>query len=69
LGTAETLFARFSDFLKNPRSADVKEFEWTGNQLRECIRDIQEDIDALDETIDIVRVNPQKFRVGFDCSG
>ncbi len=42
---------------------DEKEFEWTANELKDCVRNINEDADALEETVAIVRQNPAKFKV------
>eukprot|EP00042_Codosiga_hollandica_P052354 m.662663 g.662663 ORF g.662663 m.662663 type:complete len:248 (-) comp58477_c0_seq1:5006-5749(-) len=61
--TADPLYARFNEFLTNPRIGDAKEFEWTSKQLRDCIKDIQEDVDALDETNELVRQNPAQFKI------
>ncbi|KAJ4944964.1 hypothetical protein JOQ06_013503 [Pogonophryne albipinna] len=42
------------------------ELDWSANELRNCLRAIDWDLEDLSETISIVESNPGKFRLGDD---
>ncbi|MEQ2205272.1 hypothetical protein XENOCAPTIV_006773 [Xenoophorus captivus] len=40
------------------------ELDWSANELRNCLRAIDWDLEDLSETISIVESNPGKFKLG-----
>ncbi|XP_029939805.1 syntaxin-6 [Salarias fasciatus] len=43
--------------------ASKEEVDWTTNELRNCLRSIEWDLEDLEETVSIVESNPKKFNL------
>ncbi|XP_074653794.1 syntaxin-6-like [Tubulanus polymorphus] len=63
LNTSQGLYQRWCELVNDPNSVSKEEFEWTSNELRNCLRSIDWDLEDLDETIGIVEKNPKKFKI------
>lgn len=61
LSQTQALYERWKELSAQARGGD--ELEWTANELRNGLRNIEWDLEDLDETIAIVEKNPAKFRL------
>ncbi|XP_030638147.1 syntaxin-10 [Chanos chanos] len=64
LTRAQGLFERWEELLQDGTPVSRDELEWSTNELRNCLRAIDWDLEDLNETISIVESNPGKFRLG-----
>ncbi|KAK1802414.1 hypothetical protein P4O66_022080 [Electrophorus voltai] len=64
LSRARGLFGRWEELLHEETPVSRDELEWSTNELRNCLRAIDWDLEDLHETISIVESNPGKFRLG-----
>ncbi|XP_062845730.1 syntaxin-10-like [Trichomycterus rosablanca] len=58
------LCERWAELLQEEEPVSRDELEWSKNELRNCLRAIEWDLEDLQETISIVQSNPGKFRLG-----
>ncbi|XP_061882417.1 syntaxin-10 [Entelurus aequoreus] len=63
---ARGLFDRWEELLQDGTQVSRDELDWSTNELRNCLRAIDWDLEDLSETISIVESNPGKFRLGED---
>ncbi|KPP60125.1 syntaxin-10-like, partial [Scleropages formosus] len=63
LGRARGLFERWEELLEESTPVSRDELDWSTNELRNCLRAIDWDLEDLHETISIVESNPGKFRL------
>merc|ERR1712054_455171 len=61
--TAEAIFTRWQELLKNPNTAENDEFDWTTSELISNLKSIEGDLAALDETVSIVEKNLGRFNL------
>uniref|UniRef100_A0A8C6UDV4 Syntaxin 10 n=1 Tax=Neogobius melanostomus TaxID=47308 RepID=A0A8C6UDV4_9GOBI len=66
LSRAHGLFERWEELLQDGTQVSRDELDWSTNELRNCLRAIDWDLEDLSETISIVESNPGKFRLGDD---
>ncbi|KAL1265921.1 hypothetical protein QQF64_003948 [Cirrhinus molitorella] len=64
LSKAQGLFERWEELLQEETPVSRDELDWSTNELRNCLRAIDWDLEDLHETISIVEANPGKFRLG-----
>ncbi|KAL6462101.1 hypothetical protein MHYP_G00302460 [Metynnis hypsauchen] len=64
LSRARGLFQRWEELLQEDTPISRDELDWSTNELRNCLRAIDWDLEDLHETISIVESNPGKFRLG-----
>ncbi|CAG02280.1 unnamed protein product, partial [Tetraodon nigroviridis] len=69
LARARSLFDRWEELLQDGTQVSRDELDWSTNELRNCLRAIEWDLEDLSETIsilysNIVESNPGKFRLG-----
>ncbi|XP_056135948.1 syntaxin-10-like [Lampris incognitus] len=64
LSRARGLFDRWEELLQEGTQVSRDELDWNTNELRNCLRAIDWDLEDLSETISIVESNPGKFRLG-----
>ncbi|XP_060767657.1 syntaxin-10-like isoform X1 [Neoarius graeffei] len=57
------LCERWAELLQEEEPVSRDELEWSKNELRNCLRAIEWDLEDLQETISIVQSNPSKFRL------
>jgi len=61
---AKTLFARWQELCNSStNTAQDAEFQWTSNELKKVIKNIEWDIQDLEETISIVEEDRGKFKI------
>ncbi|XP_028830645.1 syntaxin-10 [Denticeps clupeoides] len=60
---AQGLFERWEELLQEGTPISRDELDWSTNELRNCLRAIDWDLEDLHETISIVESNPGKFRL------
>ncbi|XP_077379585.1 syntaxin-10 isoform X1 [Festucalex cinctus] len=63
---ARSLFDRWEELLQDGTQVSRDELDWSTNELRNCLRAIDWDLEDLSETISIVESNPGKFRLGVE---
>nr|XP_023670347.1 syntaxin-10 [Paramormyrops kingsleyae] len=63
LARARGLFERWEELLEDGTPVSRDELDWSTNELRNCLRTIDWDLEDLHETISIVESNPGKFRL------
>ncbi|XP_061131406.1 syntaxin-10 [Syngnathus typhle] len=63
---ARSLFDRWEELLQDGTQVSRDELDWSTNELRNCLRAIDWDLEDLSETISIVESNPGKFRLGHE---
>ncbi|ESO86355.1 hypothetical protein LOTGIDRAFT_129177 [Lottia gigantea] len=74
LHTAHGLYTRWNELQDQPNLVSKEETDWTSNELRNCLRSIEWDLEDLEETVDIlysflnlllriVEKNPRKFKI------
>lgn len=61
--TAEAIFTRWQELLKNTNTAENDEFDWTTTELISNLKSIEQDLGALDETVSIVEKNLGRFNL------
>jgi len=61
--TAEAIFTRWQELLKSTNTAENDEFDWTTQELIDNLKTIEQDLEALDETVGIVEKNMERFRL------
>ncbi|KAJ3614525.1 hypothetical protein NHX12_018097 [Muraenolepis orangiensis] len=66
LSRARGLFDRWEELLQESTQVSRDELDWSTNELRNCLRAIDWDLEDLSETISIVESNPRKFRLPED---
>uniref|UniRef100_A0A3Q3M8C0 Syntaxin 10 n=1 Tax=Labrus bergylta TaxID=56723 RepID=A0A3Q3M8C0_9LABR len=66
LSRARVLFDRWEELLQDGTQVSRDELDWSTNELRNCLRAIDWDLEDLSETINIVESNPGKFKLGED---
>ncbi|KAM7009618.1 syntaxin-10 [Tautogolabrus adspersus] len=66
LSRARGLFDRWEELLQDGTQVSRDELDWSTNELRNCLRAIDWDLEDLSETINIVESNPGKFKLGDD---
>ncbi|KAM9313727.1 syntaxin-10 isoform 2-T2 [Pholidichthys leucotaenia] len=64
LSRARGLFDRWEELLQDGTRVNRDELDWSANELRNCLRAIDWDLEDLSETISIVESNPGKFKLG-----
>ncbi|XP_028978291.1 syntaxin-10 isoform X1 [Esox lucius] len=64
LSRARSLYERWEELLQEGSQVSKDELDWSTNELRNCLRAIDWDLEDLSETISIVESNPGKFRLG-----
>ncbi|CAL8328592.1 unnamed protein product [Merluccius merluccius] len=64
LSRARGLSDRWEELLQESTQVSRDELDWSTNELRNCLRAIDWDLEDLSETISIVESNPGKFRLG-----
>uniref|UniRef100_A0A667WKZ2 Syntaxin 10 n=1 Tax=Myripristis murdjan TaxID=586833 RepID=A0A667WKZ2_9TELE len=64
LSRARGLYDRWEELLQEGTQVSRDELDWSTNELRNCLRAIDWDLEDLSETISIVESNPGKFRLG-----
>ncbi|XP_036000770.1 syntaxin-10 isoform X1 [Fundulus heteroclitus] len=64
LSRARGLFDRWEELLQEGTQVSRDELDWSANELRNCLRAIDWDLEDLSETISIVESNPGKFKLG-----
>jgi len=52
--TANALYHRWQELMSETASVSKEEFNWTANELRNCLRSIEWDLEDLEETIYIL---------------
>ena len=53
--TADALYHRWQELVsENASSVSQEEFNWTTNELRNCLRSIEWDLEDLEETVHIL---------------
>lgn len=58
------LFVRWQNLDTTSRSGEAgSEADWTGTELRNSLRSIEWDLEDLEDTVNIVEKNPQKFKL------
>ncbi|XP_058238322.1 syntaxin-10-like [Hemibagrus wyckioides] len=57
------LCERWAELLQEEEPVSRDELDWSKNELRNCLRAIEWDLEDLQETISIVQSNPGKFRL------
>lgn len=62
--TATALFHRWCELSSDTPHNYKEEYDWTTNELRNCLRSIEWDLEDLEETISIVERNCKKFKIG-----
>lgn len=62
--TASALFHRWCELSSDTPHSYKEEYDWTTNELRNCLRSIEWDLEDLEETISIVERNSKKFKIG-----
>uniref|UniRef100_UPI003AAF886A syntaxin-10 isoform X3 n=1 Tax=Centroberyx gerrardi TaxID=166262 RepID=UPI003AAF886A len=60
LSRARGLFDRWEELLQEGTQVSRDELDWSANELRNCLRAIDWDLEDLSETISIVESNPGK---------
>jgi len=63
IATSEAFFRRWCELSTDQSGFCREEHDWTTNELRNCLRSIDWDLEDLEETISIVEKNPRKFRI------
>ncbi|CAB1344439.1 unnamed protein product [Coregonus sp. 'balchen'] len=58
-----SLYERWEELLEDGTQVSKDELDWSTNELRNCLRAIDWDLEDLSETISIVESNPGKFRL------
>ncbi|GAM26381.1 hypothetical protein SAMD00019534_095560, partial [Acytostelium subglobosum LB1] len=58
-----SLHQRWSTLLKHSNTYQSKEFQWCQTEINVVIKHINEDIEDLKKTIDVVLANPSRFNV------
>ncbi|XP_070683882.1 syntaxin-10 [Pempheris klunzingeri] len=66
LSRARGLFDRWEELLQDGTQVSRDELDWSTNELRNCLRAIDWDLEDLSETINIVESNPGKFKLSDD---
>jgi len=66
LKEANALYEHWKNLLTNTNTAENKEFIWVQKELENKIQNIVDDLDDLDETIEIVEKNIQKYELEDD---
>lgn len=61
--TAEAIFTRWQELLKNTNTAENDEFDWTTSELITNLKSIEQDLGALDETVRYLSDLNQRVRV------
>eukprot|EP00658_Telonema_sp_P-2_P008346 TRINITY_DN1313_c0_g1_i1.p1 TRINITY_DN1313_c0_g1~~TRINITY_DN1313_c0_g1_i1.p1 ORF type:complete len:249 (-),score=64.39 TRINITY_DN1313_c0_g1_i1:177-923(-) len=61
--TAEAIYARWQELLKNTNTAESDEFDWTTSELITNLKSIESDLGALDETVSIVENHLGRFNL------
>jgi len=61
--TAEAIFTRWQELLKNTNTAENDEFDWTTTELISNLKSIEQDLGALDETVSIVENHLGRFNL------
>eukprot|EP00656_Telonema_subtile_P045175 TRINITY_DN5142_c0_g1_i1.p1 TRINITY_DN5142_c0_g1~~TRINITY_DN5142_c0_g1_i1.p1 ORF type:complete len:179 (-),score=40.24 TRINITY_DN5142_c0_g1_i1:145-681(-) len=61
--TAEAIFTRWQELLKNTNTAENDEFDWTTSELITNLKSIEQDLGALDETVSIVENHLGRFNL------
>jgi len=61
--TAEAIFTRWQELLKSTNTAENDEFDWTTQELIDNLKTIEQDLEALDETVGIVEKNMERFHL------
>ncbi|XP_062311715.1 syntaxin-10 [Osmerus eperlanus] len=64
LSRARGLYERWEELLQEGTQVSKDELDWSTNELRNCLRAIDWDLEDLHETISIVESNPGKFKLG-----
>ncbi|KAJ8383743.1 hypothetical protein AAFF_G00215850 [Aldrovandia affinis] len=64
LSRARGLMERWEELLQEGTPVSRDELDWSTNELRNCLRAIDWDLEDLHETISIVESNPGKFHLG-----
>ncbi|KAL8566634.1 Syntaxin-6 [Nucella lapillus] len=54
LATSRNLFTRWRELQEDPSLASREEVEYTTNELRNCLRAIEWDLEDLEETVNIL---------------
>lgn len=60
---AQALHYRWRELRQEMGGASKEEVDWTTNELRNCLRSIEWDLEDLEETVSIVESNPKKFNL------
>merc|ERR1711998_741094 len=60
------IFKKWQELLDNTNTAENDEFEFTTRELNDNLGSIEEDLQALEETVRIVEHHQQKFGLGED---
>ncbi|XP_068606963.1 syntaxin-10-like [Brachionichthys hirsutus] len=63
LSRARGLSDRWEELLQDGTQVSRDELDWSTNELRNCLRAIDWDLEDLSETINIVESNPGKFKL------
>jgi len=66
LKEVNALYEHWKNLLTNTNTAENKEFVWVQKELENKIQNIVDDLDDLDETIEIVEKNIQKYELDDD---
>jgi len=54
--TANALYHRWQELMSENANVNKEDFNWTTNELRNCLRSIEWDLDDLEETVYILLV-------------
>jgi len=52
--TARALYHRWQELMSENANVSKEEYNWTTNELRNCLRSIEWDLEDLEETVDIL---------------
>ena len=63
LSGLNALYERWKDLLETSNTADNDEFDWTKNELLSQLKNIDNDLADMDETVQIVARNLDKFKL------
>lgn len=61
--TANALYHRWQELVSENARVNKEDFNWTTNELRNCLRSIEWDLEDLEETVLIVEKKPKHFKI------
>ena len=59
--TAGALYHRWQELMSETANVSKEEFSWTTNELRNCLRSIEWDLEDLEETVHILFISSSSY--------